>query len=205
MAKVAVTTRVADGKAVTIGREAFGARGELGEMRRSRRIDEIAPQTIEDHEDNTLHVNRSDNNVMIVITTDAHAAHDPATMAPSPSGRPFYDRAARVDQLLGGGASAGPADDASTGSRYGTDRRGARCGVSALSGDRLRALAGDAAAGTGSAGVRLRGAADAAATGRHRRPGGILSERRDRACAARNLAGREDLGACRGGGREARP
>lgn len=35
---------------------------------------------------------------MIVITTDAHAAHDPATM---PSGRPFYDRAARVDQLLG--------------------------------------------------------------------------------------------------------
>ncbi|MFZ0020642.1 MAG: histone deacetylase family protein [Acetobacteraceae bacterium] len=37
---------------------------------------------------------------MIVITTDAHAAHDPATMAPSPSGRPFYDRAARVDQLL---------------------------------------------------------------------------------------------------------
>ena len=29
------------------------------------------------------------------------AAHDPATMAPSPSGRPFYDRAARVDQLLG--------------------------------------------------------------------------------------------------------
>ena len=38
---------------------------------------------------------------MIVITTDAHAAHDPATMAPSPSGRPFYDRAARVEQLLG--------------------------------------------------------------------------------------------------------
>jgi acetoin utilization deacetylase AcuC-like enzyme len=38
---------------------------------------------------------------MIVITTDAHAAHDPATMAPSPSGRPFYDRAERVDQLLG--------------------------------------------------------------------------------------------------------
>ena len=38
---------------------------------------------------------------MIVITTDAHAAHDPDTMAPSPSGRPFYDRAARVDQLLG--------------------------------------------------------------------------------------------------------
>jgi acetoin utilization deacetylase AcuC-like enzyme len=38
---------------------------------------------------------------MIVITTSAHAAHDPATMAPSPSGRPFYDRAARVDQLLG--------------------------------------------------------------------------------------------------------
>ncbi len=38
---------------------------------------------------------------MIVITTNAHAAHDPATMAPSPSGRPFYDRAERVDQLLG--------------------------------------------------------------------------------------------------------
>ncbi len=38
---------------------------------------------------------------MIVITTDAHAAHDPATMAPSPSGRPFYDRAARIEQLLG--------------------------------------------------------------------------------------------------------
>ena len=37
---------------------------------------------------------------MIVITTNAHAAHDPAIMAPSPSGRPFYDRAARVDQLL---------------------------------------------------------------------------------------------------------
>ncbi len=37
---------------------------------------------------------------MIVITTSAHAAHDPATMAPSPSGRPFYDRADRVDQLL---------------------------------------------------------------------------------------------------------
>jgi acetoin utilization deacetylase AcuC-like enzyme len=37
---------------------------------------------------------------MIVITTNAHTAHDPATMAPSPSGRPFYDRAARVDQLL---------------------------------------------------------------------------------------------------------
>jgi acetoin utilization deacetylase AcuC-like enzyme len=38
---------------------------------------------------------------MIVITTKAHAAHDPATMAPSASGRPFYDRATRVDQLLG--------------------------------------------------------------------------------------------------------
>ena len=38
---------------------------------------------------------------MIVITTNAHAAHDPAVMAPSPSGRPFYDRAARVEQLLG--------------------------------------------------------------------------------------------------------
>jgi acetoin utilization deacetylase AcuC-like enzyme len=38
---------------------------------------------------------------MIVITTDAQAAHDPATMAPSPSGRPFYDRAERYDQLLG--------------------------------------------------------------------------------------------------------
>jgi acetoin utilization deacetylase AcuC-like enzyme len=38
---------------------------------------------------------------MIVITTNAHAAHDPATMAPSPSGRPFYDRPERVSQLLG--------------------------------------------------------------------------------------------------------
>src|SRR5215831_6613904 len=38
---------------------------------------------------------------MIVITTPAHAAHDPARMAPSPSGRPFYDRAERMDQLLG--------------------------------------------------------------------------------------------------------
>jgi acetoin utilization deacetylase AcuC-like enzyme len=38
---------------------------------------------------------------MIVITTNAHTAHDPDIMAPSPSGRPFYDRAARVDQLLG--------------------------------------------------------------------------------------------------------
>lgn len=38
---------------------------------------------------------------MFVITTNAHAAHDPATLAPSPSGRPFYDRASRVDQLLG--------------------------------------------------------------------------------------------------------
>ncbi|HME26333.1 MAG TPA: histone deacetylase family protein [Acetobacteraceae bacterium] len=38
---------------------------------------------------------------MIVITTNAHAAHDPATMAPSPSGRPFYDLPERVDQLLG--------------------------------------------------------------------------------------------------------
>jgi acetoin utilization deacetylase AcuC-like enzyme len=38
---------------------------------------------------------------MIVITTEAHAAHDPATMAPSPSGRPFYDRAERYGQLLG--------------------------------------------------------------------------------------------------------
>jgi acetoin utilization deacetylase AcuC-like enzyme len=38
---------------------------------------------------------------MIVITTEAHAAHDPATMAPPPSGRPFYDRAERYGQLLG--------------------------------------------------------------------------------------------------------
>ncbi|HEY2616531.1 MAG TPA: histone deacetylase family protein [Acetobacteraceae bacterium] len=52
---------------------------------------------------------------MIVITTDAHAAHDPDTMAPSPSGRPFYDRAARVDQLLGAvhrlGLPTAPAPD----------------------------------------------------------------------------------------------
>jgi acetoin utilization deacetylase AcuC-like enzyme len=38
---------------------------------------------------------------MIVITTNAHTSHDPDIMAPSPSGRPFYDRAARVEQLLG--------------------------------------------------------------------------------------------------------
>jgi acetoin utilization deacetylase AcuC-like enzyme len=69
-------------------------------MRRSRRVDEIPPQPVEDNEDNALHVDLSDS-IMIVITTDAHRAHDPATMAPSPSGRPFYDRAARVDQLLG--------------------------------------------------------------------------------------------------------
>ncbi len=52
---------------------------------------------------------------MIVITTSAHAAHDPATMAPSPSGRPFYDRAARMDQLLGAvnrlGLPTAPAPD----------------------------------------------------------------------------------------------
>ncbi len=38
---------------------------------------------------------------MIVITTSDHALHDPATMAPLPDGRPFYDRAARAEQLLG--------------------------------------------------------------------------------------------------------
>ena len=38
---------------------------------------------------------------MIVITTSAHAAHDPDLMAPAPGGRPFYDRAARAEQLLG--------------------------------------------------------------------------------------------------------
>jgi acetoin utilization deacetylase AcuC-like enzyme len=52
---------------------------------------------------------------MIVITTQAHAAHDPATMAPSPSGRPFYDRAERMDQLLGAvsrlGLPTAPAPD----------------------------------------------------------------------------------------------
>ncbi len=37
---------------------------------------------------------------MIVVTTNAHAAHDPDTMAPTPGGRPFYDRAARAEQLL---------------------------------------------------------------------------------------------------------
>ncbi len=37
---------------------------------------------------------------MIVITTSDHALHDPATMAPLPD-RPFYDRAARAEQLLG--------------------------------------------------------------------------------------------------------
>jgi acetoin utilization deacetylase AcuC-like enzyme len=38
---------------------------------------------------------------MIVITTNVHTLHDPDSMAPSPSGRPFYDRASRVQQLLG--------------------------------------------------------------------------------------------------------
>jgi acetoin utilization deacetylase AcuC-like enzyme len=38
---------------------------------------------------------------MIVITTSDHALHDPASMAPLPDGRPFYDRAARAEQLLG--------------------------------------------------------------------------------------------------------
>ena len=52
---------------------------------------------------------------MIVITTNTHAAHDPATMAPSPSGRPFYDRAERYGQLLGAvhrlGLATTPAPD----------------------------------------------------------------------------------------------
>ena len=38
---------------------------------------------------------------MQVITTSAHALHDPHTMAPMPNGRPFYDRAERAEQLLG--------------------------------------------------------------------------------------------------------
>ena len=62
---------------------------------------------------------------MIVITTDAHAAHDPDTMAPSPSGRPFYDRAARVDQLLGAVHRLGLPDHTGTRPWYGADRRGA--------------------------------------------------------------------------------
>jgi len=37
---------------------------------------------------------------MIVITTKDHALHDPAIMAPLADGRPFYDRAARAEQLL---------------------------------------------------------------------------------------------------------
>jgi len=38
---------------------------------------------------------------MIVITTSDHILHDPATMAPLPDGRPFYDRATRAEELLG--------------------------------------------------------------------------------------------------------
>jgi acetoin utilization deacetylase AcuC-like enzyme len=37
---------------------------------------------------------------MIVVTTLAHTAHDPETMAPLPDGRPFFDRVARAEQLL---------------------------------------------------------------------------------------------------------
>lgn len=37
---------------------------------------------------------------MIVITTSDHVLHDPASMAPMADGRPFYDRAARAEQLL---------------------------------------------------------------------------------------------------------
>ena len=37
---------------------------------------------------------------MIVITTSDHALHDPASMAPLADGRPFHDRAVRVQQLL---------------------------------------------------------------------------------------------------------
>src|SRR5262245_36177461 len=84
----------------TVGRETLGAGGERSEVRRPFRVDEVAPQTVKNHEDHAFHAVPPDA-VMIVITTDAHAAHDPATMAPSPSGRPFYDRAVRVDQLLG--------------------------------------------------------------------------------------------------------
>ena len=37
---------------------------------------------------------------MIVITTSDHVLHDPATMAPLADGRPFYDRAVRVQELM---------------------------------------------------------------------------------------------------------
>ena len=37
---------------------------------------------------------------MIVITTADHVLHDPATMAPLADGRPFYDRAVRVQELM---------------------------------------------------------------------------------------------------------
>jgi acetoin utilization deacetylase AcuC-like enzyme len=37
---------------------------------------------------------------MIVVTTSDHVLHDPASMAPLADGRPFYDRAVRVQQLL---------------------------------------------------------------------------------------------------------
>jgi acetoin utilization deacetylase AcuC-like enzyme len=37
---------------------------------------------------------------MIVITTSDHVLHDPATMAPLADGRPFYDKAVRVQELM---------------------------------------------------------------------------------------------------------
>lgn len=37
---------------------------------------------------------------MIVITTNEHIQHDPAVMAPLADGRPFYDRAVRVTELM---------------------------------------------------------------------------------------------------------
>ena len=41
----------------TVRRKPLGASGEFGEVRRSLRIDEIAPQAVEDHKDSALHVN----------------------------------------------------------------------------------------------------------------------------------------------------
>ena len=36
---------------------------------------------------------------MIVVSSGKHAQHDPATIAPSPEGRPYFEVAARFDQL----------------------------------------------------------------------------------------------------------
>ena len=41
----------------TVRRKPLGASGEIGEMGRSCRIDEVASKAVEDHKDSALHVN----------------------------------------------------------------------------------------------------------------------------------------------------